>query len=49
MKMSSIYAVYFIYGYAHAIAENMKADGCFPDLTIEQLVNLLMEEVLNEI
>ena len=40
--------VSFILGYAYAKAEDMKEDGCFEDLTKQELVELLLRRVINE-
>lgn len=40
--------VAFVHGYAYAQAESMKREGCFVDLTINQLTSLILKETLKD-
>lgn len=41
--MTTEQKMYFLLGYTHRSAEALKEEGLFPDMTIEQLVEKLLE------
>lgn len=41
--------VYFVYGYAYCLAEQMKKDGSFNDLKTDELARWLLSDACKEV